>query len=57
MRCYLVGKAMREKHLDTLGRMLSMVTNLNKRTREVGMALRQVKERRENLKVCAMELD
>lgn len=55
MRCFLVGKTLREKCSNTLGRMQYGVTNMNKRTREGGVALKQIKLRRDDLKVLAKE--
>lgn len=46
-----MGKASRDPK-----RMQSEVSNLDKRTRESGMELRQMKEKRDNLKVFSEEV-
>lgn len=57
MRCFLVGKVLREKCFDTLWGMFFRVTNLNKCTPEGEMALRQMKARRNDSKVLTKDLD
>lgn len=49
--CFLVVKALRGERFDTLGRMRSRVTNLNKCTQEDSAALKQIKVRRNDMKV------
>lgn len=51
MRCFLVGKMLREKHSDNIGRMSLRRVILNKCTRGGGMALKQMKVRRDDLKM------
>lgn len=53
MRCFLVDKVLREKRYDALGRMQFRKLSLNKRTREGGVALKQMKVKRDDLKVLA----
>lgn len=51
MRCLLIVKVLSEKHSNTLWKMQSGVTNLNKHAQEGGVALKKTKVRRDDLKV------
>lgn len=42
VRCFMIEKELREKCVETLGRMQFLVSNLNKRTWEEGVALKQM---------------
>lgn len=53
VRFFLVEKELKVKHSDTLGRMQSRVSNLNKRTWEGRAVLKQMKVRRDDMKVFA----
>ncbi|KAI5383945.1 hypothetical protein KIW84_071070 [Lathyrus oleraceus] len=50
VRCFLVEKALREKHFDTLGTPQLRVSNLNKCNWEGGMALKHIKVRMYDMK-------
>lgn len=47
---------MSEKYYDNLGRMQSRVSNMNKRTRKGRVVLKQVKVRRDDMKVITKGL-
>lgn len=55
VRCFLVNKVLKEKRVETLGRMQHMVFNLGKRTGEGMLMLRKMKAIRDHLKALADE--
>lgn len=55
VRCFLMDIVLRGKRIETLGRMESGVSNLDKRSHEGGVELRQMKERMDHLKALSEE--
>lgn len=53
VRCFLMDRVLREKRVETLGRMESGVSNMDKRSHEGGVELRKMKARRDHLKVLS----
>lgn len=55
VRLFLVVRVLRENHVKTLGRMKFGVFNMGKHTREGGVALEQMNERKDHLKAFVGE--